>query len=51
MYTYTMSAPETLWDANADGFEAGIKSFKLVVPNKKKFREPGNEGLLPPLPF
>ena len=51
IYTYTMSAPETLWDANADGFEAGIKSFKLVVPNKKKFREPGNEGLLPPLPF
>ena len=51
LYTYTMSAPETLWDANADGFEAGIKSFKLVAPNKKKFREPGNEGLLPPLPF
>ena len=51
LYTYTMSAPETLWDANADGFEAGIKSFRLVAPNKKKFREPGNEGLLPPLPF
>ena len=39
------------WDENADGFEAGIKSFRLVAPNKKKFREPGNEGLLPPLPF
>ena len=51
LYTYTVSAPETLWDENADGFEAGIKSFRLVAPNKKKFREPGNEGLLPPLPF
>ena len=51
LYTYTISAPETLWDVNAAGFEQGIKAFKLVEPNKKKFREPGNEGLLPPLPF
>jgi hypothetical protein len=51
LYTYTFSAPETLWDANKDGFEQGIRSFRLVEPNKKKFREPGNEGLLPPLPF
>ena len=51
LYTYTISAPETLWDVNAAGFEQGIRAFKLVEPNKKKFREPGNEGILPPLPF
>ena len=51
LYTYTISAPETLWDVNAAGFEQGIRAFKLVQPNKKKFREPGNEGILPPLPF
>ena len=51
LYTYTISAPETLWDVNADGFAQGVKSFRLSKPNRKKFREPGNEGLLPPLPF
>ena len=51
LYTYTISAPETLWDANQGGVEQGIKSFRLTAPNKKKFREPGNEGILPPLPF
>ena len=51
MYTYTISAPETLWDVNAAGFEQGVRSFRLTKPDKKKFREPGNEGILPPLPF
>ena len=51
LYTYTISAPETLWDINAEGFDQGIKTFRLTKPNRKKFREPGNEGLLPPLPF
>ena len=51
LYTYTVSAPETLWDSNQGGFEQGIDAFRLTEPNKKKFREPGNEGLFPPLPF
>ena len=51
LYTYTISSPETLWDVNAEGFAQGIKTFRLTKPNKKKFREPGNEGILPPLPF
>ena len=51
LYTCTFSAPESFWDINSDGFEKAIRSFRLTAPNKKKFREPGNEGLLPPLPF
>ena len=51
LYTYTISAPETLWDVNAAGFEQGVRSFRLTKPDKKKFRDPGNEGILPPLPF
>ena len=51
LYTCTFSAPESFWDINSDGFEKAIRSFRLTVPNKKKFREPGNEVLLPPLPF
>lgn len=51
LYTCTFSSPESFWDVNADGFESAIRSFRLTPPNKKKYREPGNEGLLPPLPF
>ena len=51
LYTCTFSSPESFWDINADGFESAIRSFRLTPPNRKKYREPGNEGLLPPLPF
>ncbi|EEH57519.1 uncharacterized protein MICPUCDRAFT_26105, partial [Micromonas pusilla CCMP1545] len=32
LYTYTISAPETLWDVNAAGFEQGVRSFRLTKP-------------------
>ena len=50
LYTCTFSSPESFWDINADGFESAVRSFRLAA-NKKKYREPGSEGLLPPLPF
>jgi hypothetical protein len=33
------------------GFDSGVKAFRLTKPDKRKYREPGNEGFFPPLPF
>lgn len=51
LYTLSTSAPEIYWDELSRGFDESIKSFRLTTPNKKKYREPGNEGLGIPLPF
>lgn len=51
LYTLSSSAPEIYWDELSRGFDDTIKSFRLTTPNKKKYRQPGNEGLGISLPF
>jgi len=51
LYTLSSSAPEIYWDELSRGFDETINSFRLTKPNKKKYRQPGNEGLGISLPF
>jgi hypothetical protein len=50
LYTLSTSAPEIYWDELSRGFDESIKSFRLTTPNKKKYKQPGNEPLVS-LPF